>query len=41
MEDLPDEFWLSIRHISSFRNKSDYDAYLELKINEWIKSQND
>lgn len=33
--DLPNEFWLSIRHISSFKNKTEYDIYLEIKIIEW------
>ena len=32
---MPDEFYLSIRHISSFRNRAEYEAYLELKIKEW------
>lgn len=32
MKDLPEEFWISIRSISSFKNKSDYDKYLEQQI---------
>ena len=32
---LPDDFWLSIRHISSFKNISEYNAYLEKEIEKY------
>lgn len=37
MEELPEEFWLSIRHISSFKNKKEYEEYLKIKIELWEK----
>ena len=38
--DLPDEFWLSIRHISSFSNKAKYDIYLKQEIEKWLELKN-
>lgn len=35
MKDMPEEFWLSIRHMSSFKNLTDYNEYLTKKIKEW------
>lgn len=33
--DLPDEFWLSVRHISSFKNRHEYDEYIIKEIEKW------
>lgn len=38
-ESMPDSFWLSIRHISSFKNAKEYNEYLTLKIQEWQKKE--
>lgn len=35
IKDLPDEFWQSIRHQSSFKNRDEYDGYLIKQINLW------
>lgn len=29
--DMPDEFWLSVRHISSFKNRTEYEAYIAIE----------
>lgn len=36
--ELPEEFWVSIRGISSFKNKAEYDKYLTIKIEEYGKT---
>ena len=35
MDNLPCEFWISIRHISSFKNKEEYNIYLQKEIEKW------
>ena len=35
--DLPESFWKSIRHLSSFKNKAEYDKYLQEQIEKWNK----
>lgn len=37
MDDLPIEFYQSIRHISSFKNKAEWDKYLQEQIELWKK----
>jgi len=37
MEEMPLEFWQSIRHISSFKNKDEWDKYLQEQIELWKK----
>lgn len=41
IESMPDSFWLSIRHISSFKNAKEYNEYLTLKIKEWQKQNSE
>jgi len=33
--DLPESFWQSIRHLSSFKNKAEYDKYLQEQIEKY------
>lgn len=33
--DLPDEFYESIRHISSFKNAKEYKEYLAKELEKW------
>jgi len=33
--DLPESFWQSIRYLSSFKNKTEYDKYLQEQIEIW------
>ena len=40
MTELPDVFWQNIRHICSFKNKDEYDKYLQSKIKEYEQSNN-
>lgn len=37
---MPDEFYQSIRHISSFRNKAEYEVYFDRKVIEWNEKHN-
>jgi len=36
-EIMPDDFYLSIRHLSSFKNISEYEVYLKKEIEKWQK----
>ena len=40
MEELPEEFWLSIRHVCSFKNINDYTVYLKKEIEKWEDLKN-
>lgn len=34
-EELPDEFWLAIHHISNFTSRAKYNEYYEKRVREW------
>lgn len=38
MEELPEEFWLSVRHISSFKNRTEYNEYIEIEKNKYLNN---
>ena len=37
--DLPDEFYQSIRHVSSFANIELYQNYLKIEIEKWLMAK--
>lgn len=37
--EMPDEFYESIRHLSSFRNREEYNQYLQNQIKLWQQTK--
>lgn len=35
--EMPDEFWLSVRHVSSFKNVNEYNEYIEKQKTDYMK----